>query len=99
VSLGTLASPFAPGNYILVSLVAIVCMNRELFRPAAAVAIWLMVCLPFLISRDAPFVIQAAGFLPAQALAIGVPVMILWSAGTRRVLDEAREDMSVQPRG
>jgi hypothetical protein len=81
VGLGTLASPFAPGNYVLVSLVWIVCMNHELFRPAAAVIIWLFVGLPFLVSRGAPFLLQAAANLPAQALALGVPVVVLWKAG------------------
>jgi len=88
VGLGTLASPFAPGNYVLVSLVWLVCMNRELFRPKAAVIVLLLVNLPFLVSQAAPFVLQAAAFFPAQVLALGVPVLILWKAGVRRP-DEA----------
>ena len=84
VSLGTLASPFAPGNYVLVSLVWIVCINRELFRPTIAVIVWLLVSLPFLVSRDAPFLFQAVAYFPAQALALGVPIVILWKAGVRR---------------
>ncbi len=92
LSLGTLASPFAPANYVLVSLVWLVCINRELFRPLSAVVIWVFVSAPFLISREAPFLLQAASHFPAQALAIGVPVVILWSAGTERVHEQVWED-------
>jgi len=88
LSLGTLASPFAPANYVLASLVWLVCINRELFRPAVAVVIWFLISAPFLISRDASFVLQAICYFPAQALAIGVPAVILWSAGTERVYEE-----------
>ena len=95
VSLGTLASPFAPGNYVLVGLVWLVCMNRELFRPASAVIVWLLVSLPFLVSREAPFVLQAAAFFPAQLLAIGVPAVILWKAGTNRAEEPATAEQSV----
>jgi alpha-1,2-mannosyltransferase len=95
LSLGTLASPFAPANYVLVSLVWLACINRELFTPAAAVVIWLMISAPFLISRDAPFLLQAICYFPAQALAVGVPVVILWSAGTVRLYEEVREDKPV----
>ncbi len=95
VSLGTLASPFAPANYVLVSLVWLVCMNRELFRPAAAVIVWLLVSLPFLVSRDAPFLFQAAAYFPAQALALGVPVVILWKAGVERAGAEVPGEKSV----
>lgn len=94
VSLGTLASPFAPGNYVLVGLVWLVCMNRELFRPAAAVIVWLLVSLPFLVSREAPFVLQAAAFFPAQFLAIGVPAVILWKAGRNRVEEPVTAEQS-----
>jgi hypothetical protein len=95
LSLGTLASPFAPANYVLVSLVWLVCINHELFRPVAAVVIWLLISAPFLISREAPFLLQAICFFPAQALAIGVPVVILWSAGMERVHAPARESETV----
>lgn len=88
VGLGTLASPFAPGNYVLVSVVWLVCINRELFRPTAAVIVWIMVGLPFLVSRDAPFFLQAAANLPAQALALGVPVLVLWKAGRTGIPDD-----------
>jgi hypothetical protein len=95
LSLGTLASPFAPANYVLVSLVWLVCINRDLFKPAVAVAIWLTISVPFFIPREAPFLLQAICFFPAQALALGVPVVILWSAGTERAYEEARETRSV----
>jgi hypothetical protein len=91
LSLGTLASPFAPANYVLASLVWLVCINRELFRPVTAVVIWVVISAPFLISREAPFLLQAICYFPAQALAIGVPVVILWSAGTERVYEEQTE--------
>lgn len=92
LSLGTLASPFAPANYVLVSLVWLVCINRELFRPLAAMVIWLLISVPFLIPRDSPFLLQAIFHFPAQALAIGVPVVILWGAGTERAYEQVRED-------
>ncbi|MBP1690767.1 MAG: rane protein [Bacteroidetes bacterium] len=95
VSLGTLASPFAPSNYVLVSLVWLVCMHRELFRPTTAVIIWLLICLPFLVSREAPFLFQAAAHLPAQALALGVPVVVLWKAGAKRAGETVAEERSV----
>jgi hypothetical protein len=95
LSLGTLASPFAPANYVLVSLVWLVCINSELFRPLIAVVIWLLISAPFLISREAPFLLQAICYFPAQALAIGVPVVILWSAGLERAHEQAREESTV----
>jgi len=95
LSLGTLASPFAPANYVLMSLVWLVCINRETFRPTAAVVIWLLISAPFLISREAPFLLQAISHFPAQALAIGVPVVILWNAGMARVPEEVGEKGSV----
>ena len=87
LSLGTLASPFAPANYVLVSLVWLVCINRELFRPVIMIVVWVLISAPFLISRDAPFLLQAICYFPAQALAIGVPVVILWSAGVERAFE------------
>ncbi len=92
LSLGTLASPFAPANYVLVSLVWLVCINRELFRPVTAVVICFLISAPFLISREAPFLLQAICYFPAQALAIGVPVVILWSAGMERVHEQVWEN-------
>jgi hypothetical protein len=50
-----------------------------------------VISAPFLISREAPFLLQAICYFPAQALAIGVPVVILWSAGTERVYEEQTE--------
>jgi len=95
LSLGTLASPFAPANYVLTSLVWLVCINRELFKPVVAVVIWFLISAPFLISREAPFLLQAICYFPAQSLAIGVPVVILWSAGMERSHEEVREKSSV----
>jgi hypothetical protein len=95
VSLGTLASPFAPANYVLVTLVWLVCMNRELFRPRTAVIVWLLVSLPFLVPRDVPFLFQAAAYFPAQALALGVPVVVLWNAGIERGGEVAQEGKSI----
>jgi hypothetical protein len=95
LSLGTLASPFAPANYVLVSLVWLVCINRETFSARAAVVIWILISAPFLISREAPFLLQAITHFPAQALAIGVPVVILWNAGMARVPDEVGEKSRV----
>ena len=95
LSLGTLASPFAPANYVLVSLVWLVSINRDLFRPLVVVVVWLLVSVPFLISREAPFLLQSICYLPSQALAIGVPVVILWSAGLARAPEDVREDATV----
>jgi len=96
LSLGTLASPFAPANYVLVSLVWLVCINRETFSPTAAVVIWFLISAPFLISREAPFLLQAITHFPAQALAIGVPVVILWNAGMARVSEKVGERTTVR---
>lgn len=84
VSLGTLASPFAPGNYVLVSLVWLVCMDREHFRPLFAIIVWLLVAVSFLISREAPVLVQVLVNLPPQALALGGPAWVLWKAGAAR---------------
>ena len=94
VCLGTLVSPFAPGDYALVGVVWLVCTNRELFRPAAAVAAWLLVSLPFLVSRSAPFFVQAAAFLPAQVLALGVPALVLWRVGSGNAKEVAPAEPS-----
>jgi hypothetical protein len=95
VCLGTLASPFAPGDYVLVGIVWLICMNRELLRPTQAVGACLLISLPFLVSRGAPFFLQAAAFLPAQVLALGVPALILWNAGARREGDVTPGETSV----
>jgi hypothetical protein len=83
LSLGTLASPFAPANYVLSSLIILICLNREIFRLSSLLVIWLIIFIPFLISREAPFLVQMLFNLPAQALAIGIPVYILWKAGLK----------------
>ncbi len=82
-SLGSLVSPFAPANYVLVSVVWLVCLNREVFPLWSVISIWLMISAPFLISRDAPFLIQALCFLPAQIIAIAAPAYILYQAGLK----------------
>jgi hypothetical protein len=81
ISLGSLVSPFAPANYVLVSVVLLICLNREFFPLRRAVVYWLLICLPFFISQQAPFIVQALCFLPAQLIAIGVPGFILYRAG------------------
>jgi hypothetical protein len=83
ISLGSLVSPFAPANYVLVPVVLLVCFNREYFRPWAAITIWIIISAPFLISRDAPFLIQTLCFLPSQIIAIAVPAFILYQAGLK----------------
>ena len=81
LSLGTLVSPFAPANYVLVSLVWLVCIDRDLFRPGTAAVVWLLTSLPFLLPREGPFLWRAIAYLPAQVLAIAVPGFVLWRAG------------------
>ncbi len=83
LSLGTLASPFAPANYVLVSLILLVCLDGEIFHLRSALIIWLLICIPFFFSREAPFLLQVILNLPAQVLAIGIPVFILWRAGIK----------------
>ncbi|MEO8399021.1 MAG: glycosyltransferase family 87 protein [Ignavibacteriaceae bacterium] len=83
ICLASLVSPFAPASYVLVSVVLLVCLNYEFFRPWAAVVIWLFISLPFLMSQDAPFIIQALCYLPSQVIAIGVPGFILYRAGLK----------------
>ncbi len=95
LSLGTLVSPFAPANYVLTSLVWLVCFNREIFRPVTAVVIWLLISAPFLIPRESPFLLQAICYLPAQMLAVGVPVFVLWRAGMKRSHEQSQESTIV----
>jgi hypothetical protein len=94
VSLGTLASPFAPGNYVLVSLVWLVCMDRERFSPLFAVIVWLLVTSTFLVSREAPILIQVLANVPAQALALGVPAWVLWKVGAVREEEGTQAEVS-----
>lgn len=81
LSLGSLASPFAPANYVLIPVMILVCVNREIFRPLITILIWLIICVPFYVDRDAPFVVQALSFLPAQIIALAIPAFILYRAG------------------
>jgi hypothetical protein len=88
IALGSLVSPFAPANYVLVSVILIVCLNREYFRPWAAITIWLIISAPFFISREVPFLVQAISFLPSQFIAIAVPAFILYRAGLKTVEEQ-----------
>jgi len=88
ISLGSLVSPFAPANYVLVSVILLVCLNRKFFPPLAVIIIWLIICLPFFISREAPFLIQALCFLPSQVIAIAAPAYVLYRAGLRTTVGE-----------
>jgi alpha-1,2-mannosyltransferase len=83
ISLGSLVSPFAPANYVLVPVVLLVCLNREFFPLWSVVSIWLMISAPFLISRDAPFLVQVLCYLPAQFITIAIPAFILYNAGLK----------------
>lgn len=80
LSLGTLASPFAPANYVLASVVWLAAIDREDFSPLFAGIVWLATSAPFLLQRDGEFVLSAVAFLPAQLLALGVPTYVLWRA-------------------
>ena len=88
LALGSLVSPFAPANYVLITVILLVCLNREIFRPWAVLNIWLLICIPFFISREAPFLIQAISFLPAQIIAIAAPAYVLYRAGLRTTVEE-----------
>jgi hypothetical protein len=81
ISLGSLVSPFAPANYVLVSVILLICLNREFFPVWVAIIIWLIICVPFLIPRDASFLIQALCFIPAQVISIAAPAFVLYQAG------------------
>lgn len=84
LSLGTLASPFAPASYVLASVVWLAAVDREDFSPLFAAIVWLATSAPFLLlPREGEFVMRAALFLPAQLLALGVPTYVLWRAATR----------------
>lgn len=88
ISLGSLVSPFAPANYVLVSLVLLVCLSRQLFRPWAVIVIWLIICVPFFVPREVPILIQILSFLPAQIIAIAAPAYVLYRAGLRTTVEE-----------
>jgi uncharacterized membrane protein len=55
-----------------------------------AVVMWFIICIPFFISREAPFLIQALIYLPSQFIAIAVPAFVLYRAGLRTVLEQNR---------
>lgn len=83
ISLGSLVSPFAPANYVLVPVILLVCLNREFFPLWLVISIWLMISAPFLISREASFLIQTLCYLPSQFITIAVPAFILYRAGLK----------------
>lgn len=93
LGLGSLVSPFAPANYILVSVIILVCLNGELFRPRTAGVIWVIICAPFFVDRIAPFMTQMLLHLPAQLMAIFIPAYVLYRAG---VLMETRTEVRGQ---
>jgi hypothetical protein len=87
--LGTLASPFAPASYVLLSLVWLLCADRSVVvRPVSTVAAWVALSAPLLLPREgphaSPYLLLLIAHLPAQALAIAVPVLVLYRAGTTR---------------
>ena len=81
LSLGTLASPFAPAAYVLASTVFLICIDRDDVRPAALVVMWIVISAPFLLPREGPFLPRFIAYLPAQILALAVPAFVLWRAG------------------
>lgn len=83
LSLATLVSPFAPANYVLFSLVWLVCIDRENFRPLIAAVIWLLTSAPFLFPREGELVPRMVAYLPAQVFAVMVPAIVLWQAGRK----------------
>jgi hypothetical protein len=83
LSLGTLASPFAPASYVLASVVWLAAVARDEFSPQFAALVWIATSAPFLLPREGDFLIRALAYLPAQLFAIGVPVFVLWRAGKR----------------
>jgi hypothetical protein len=89
LSLGTLASPFAPATYVLLSLVWLLCVDRSVVaRTASLVAAWVALSAPLLIPREgpspSPYLVVLLGHLPAQALALAVPALVLYRAGSQR---------------
>lgn len=86
LSLGTLASPFAPASYVLLSLVWLLCIDRSVIaRPAVLVVAWIALSAPLLMPREGPgampYLPLLLAHLPAQALALAVPALVLWRAG------------------
>jgi hypothetical protein len=92
LSLGTLASPFAPASYVLLSLVWLLCIDRSVIaRTAGLVAAWVALSAPLLLTREGPgassYLPLLLAHLPAQALALALPVLVLWRAGRHGPLD------------
>jgi hypothetical protein len=83
IALGSLVSPFAPANYVLVTVILLVCLNREFFRPWLVITIWILISIPFFISREASFIVQALSYLPSQIIAIAIPAFVLYRAGLK----------------
>ncbi len=80
LSLGTLASPFAPASYVLASVVWLAAIDREHFSPAFAGIVWIATSAPFLLPREGDFLLRTVAYFPAQLLALGVPIYVLWRA-------------------
>jgi hypothetical protein len=95
LSLGTLVSPFAPATYALAPLVLLVCINLEVFRMFSTIVFLLLISAPFLISKDESFLLQAICYLPAQVIAIGIPVFVLYRAGIKAIQQEKNKQIGV----
>ncbi|HZW40310.1 MAG TPA: glycosyltransferase family 87 protein [Ignavibacteriaceae bacterium] len=96
LSLGSLVSPFAPANYVLIPVVILICLNREIIPVMMAVFFWVLLSLPFLISQQAPFIIQALFSLPAQIISLVIPGVILYRAGLSTTKEKDSE-MQIKP--
>ncbi|MEO8275711.1 MAG: glycosyltransferase family 87 protein [Thermoanaerobaculia bacterium] len=83
LSLGTLASPFAPASYVLALVVWLAAIDRENISPALAGFVWIATSAPFLLPREGDFLVRVLAYFPAQACALGVPAYVLWRAGRK----------------
>jgi hypothetical protein len=83
LSLGTLASPFAPASYVLASVVWLVAIDREDFSIPFAGIVWIATSAPFLLPREGDFLVRTLAYAPAQLAALSVPIYVLWRAGRR----------------
>ncbi|MFN7966836.1 MAG: glycosyltransferase family 87 protein [Acidobacteriota bacterium] len=90
LSLGQLASPFAPANYVMVGTLWLVCLDRERFSPWSVALIWILLCAPFILPREIEYTIRAAAFLPSQVVCLAVPAWVLWQLGARADASVAR---------
>lgn len=96
LGLASLGSPFAPANYVLVPLIWLVAMHPG-FGAASGIAVWLLAGVPFFLPRETtPFLVQTLAFLPAQALAMAIPAVILWRAGRSPAAEPGREPLGGQ---